>query len=248
MSQGEKLTLTSHLKEFRSRLLKAVIAVCVAIPISFFLTFKFFDILMRPVPGIELIYTEITEMIGTYVKVGLLGAIVMALPAILYHMVKFIHPALTKKEKNYLYFMLPLVIVFFIAGASFSYFLLLPPALNFLLGFGSGVATPMIKVANYISVVCKLLFWIGICFEIPIITFFLTKIGVVTPEKLAKYRRWAIIGAFVLGAIITPTIDPINQSIVAGSIIVLYEVGILLSKLARRKAIELTPAESGGTI
>ena len=244
MTQQAKATITVHLRELRSRLLKSVIAIAIAMPVSFILVPKFFEILTRPIAGIDLIYTEVAEMLGTYMKVGLLGALVLALPAILYQMVKFVHPALTRREKSFLYVMLPLVVIFFLAGASFGYFVLVPPALRFLLTFGGDIATPMIKVGNYISVVTSLLFWIGVCFEIPVLTFFLTKIGVITPEWLARYRRWAILGAFVLGAIITPTFDPINQSLVAGPIIVLYEIGILLSRLARRRKSHFVPVES----
>ena len=93
----------------------------------------------------------------------------------------------------------------------------------------------MIKIGNYVSILTRLIFWIGVCFEIPLVMFFLTKIGVVKPEWLAKYRRWAYVAAFILGAIITPTFDPVNQSLVAVPIIFLYELGILLSKLAQRK-------------
>ena len=97
----------------------------------------------------------------------------------------------------------------------------------------------MIKVGNYVSILTRLVFWIGMCFEIPLVMFFLTKIGVVRAEWLAKYRRFAYVLAFILGAIITPTFDPVNQSLVAVPIVFLYELGILLSKLARRKKAEL---------
>ena len=102
----------------------------------------------------------------------------------------------------------------------------------------------MIKIGNYISVLTRLVFWIGICFEIPLIMFFLTKIGVVRPEWLSKYRRFAYIAAFILGAIITPTFDPVNQTLVAVPIVFLYEFGILLSKLAGRKKAELASTGS----
>jgi sec-independent protein translocase protein TatC len=117
---------------------------------------------------------------------------------------------------------------------------MLPPALKFLLTFGGEIAQPMIKVGNYVSVLTKLIFWTGIVFEIPLVMFFLAKIGIVKPEWLSKYRKVFYIIAFVLGGIITPTMDPINQTLVAGPIIVLYEVGILLAKLARRKKAEET--------
>jgi len=199
---------------------------------------------MQPVTGLELIYTEVTEMLGTYIKVSLYSALVLTLPFIVYQAVMFVRPALTRKEKTYLYIMLPSVFLLFTVGAVFAYFVLLPPALKFLLTFGSDIATPMIRVENYISVLTKLIFWIGICFEIPLVMFFLTKIGVLKPEWLSKYRRIAYVLAFVLGAIITPTFDPLNQSLVAVPIIFLYEFGILLSKLARRKKTDI--ASSAG--
>lgn len=244
MSDETKLTFMGHLRELRSCLLRSVIALIIALPISFFIAKEIFNVLMHPAPGLELVYTEITEMLGTYIKVTLYSAVVLTLPFIIYQAVMFIRPALTKRERSYLYILLPSVSLFFIAGATFAYFILLPPALNFLLTFGSDIAEPMIKVGNYISVLTKLIFWIGLCFEIPLILFFLTKIGIVTPEWLAKYRRLAYVVAFILGAIITPTFDPINQSLVAIPIIFLYEIGILLSKLARRKKTDLVLTDS----
>ena len=105
---------------------------------------------------------------------------------------------------------------------------------EFLLSFGDNIAEPMIRVGNYVSILSKLIFWIGICFEIPVLLFFLARIGVVTPQWLAKYRKIFYIGAFVLGAIITPTMDPVNQSLVAVPVILLYEFGIILARIAQR--------------
>ena len=244
MNDGRPLTFMGHLKELRSCLVRAVIAILVAIPISFFAAKYVFDILTRPVPEARLIYTEITEMLGTYTKVTLIIAIIICLPYLVYLIVNFIRPALTKRERNYLYFMLPAIAICFLIGVTFSYFVLLPPALNFLLTFGTEIADPMIKVGNYVSVMATLLFWVGIVFEIPIVIFFLTKIGIVKPQWLSRYRKGAYLMAFVLGAIITPTFDPINQSFVAIPIILLYEFGIILSKLAYRgrKAAQVAAA------
>jgi sec-independent protein translocase protein TatC len=238
MKDEARLTFMGHLGELRSRLLRIVIALLVALPIAFLIANKIFDVLMYPVPGLQLVYTEITEMLGTYIKVTLYAAVVLTLPFIIYQMVMFIRPALTKRERNYLYVLLPSVLLSFVTGATFAYFILLPPALNFLLTFGGEIAEPMIKVGNYIAVLTKLIFWIGMCFEIPLLLYFLTKIGIVEPEWLAKYRRFAYVLAFILGAIITPTFDPVNQTLVAVPIVVLYEIGILLSKLARRKKVD----------
>lgn len=242
MSEETKLTFMGHLKELRSCLFRSVIALLIALPIAFYIARAAFDILMRPVPGIELIYTEITEMIGTYIKVTLVISLILALPFVVYQIVMFVRPALTTKERTYLYIMLPSVTLFFLCGAAFAYFILLPPALNFLLTFGGDIAEPMIKVGNYISVLTNLIFWIGLCFEIPVVLFFLAKIGVVRAQWLAKYRKVFYILAFILGAIITPTFDPVNQSLVAVPIIFLYEFGIILARLARRGKTKPAPA------
>jgi sec-independent protein translocase protein TatC len=244
MSDEKQLTFMGHLRELRSCLLRSVIALLVALPVSFFAAKYVFDILTKPVPGLHLIYTEITEMLGTYAKVTLIISVILTLPFIVYQLVMFVRPALTRRERGYVYIMLPAIVICFLIGATFAYLVLLPPALNFLFTFGSDIAEPMIKVGNYVSVVTTLLFWIGICFEIPIVIFFLSKIGVVKPAWLSKFRKAAIILAFIIGAIVTPTPDPLNQTLVAIPIIVLYEFGIILSKLARRKKETPTSANS----
>jgi sec-independent protein translocase protein TatC len=235
MSTDGQLTIMGHLREMRSCLLKCVIAFLIALPISYFLTKYAFEALTLPVPGIKLVYTEITEMLGTYFKVTLVIALILVLPYITYRIVHFVRPALMVNERRYVYALLPTVVIFFLIGAAFAYFVMLPPALNFLFTFGGDIAEPMIKVGNYVSVVTTLLFWIGICFEIPIVMFFLSKIGIIQPKWLSKFRKGAYIIAFILGAFITPTMDPINQMLVAIPIIVLYEFGIILAKLAKRQ-------------
>ncbi len=132
----------------------------------------------------------------------------------------------------------------FMGGVVFGYFILLPPAINFLVTFGADIATPQIKIGNYISIVTRLLLAIGFVFEMPVITTFLARIGVITPKWLSDKRKPAIIIAFVLAAIITPTFDPLNQILVAVPLVVLYEMSIWLAKLVYRKRTELAPAVS----
>ena len=146
----------------------------------------------------------------------------------------FIRPALTIREKRYLYSMLPGVLLAFAGGVVFAYFVLLPPAIDFLFNFGSDVAKVEWRISRYITLITRLLFAIGVCFELPIALFFLAKIGVITSQQLRKFRRWAIVIAFIASAFITPTPDPINQSIVAIPLILLYELGIILAWIAGR--------------
>lgn len=235
MSDENKLNFLDHLRELRKRLLYCVIAVLIAIPLAYYITDKFLFILTNLSPDTQLIYTEVTEMIGTYLKVTFLLAFVLALPFVIYQVVAYIKPALTNREKIYLYTLLPSIFILFFSGAVFAYFILLPPALNFLLNFHTEIAQPMIKIENFFKIVINLIFWIGICFEIPLVMFFLSKIGILKTPMLTKFRKFAYLLAFVLGAVITPTFDPINQTLVAIPIIFLYEFGILLSRLSFRK-------------
>jgi sec-independent protein translocase protein TatC len=218
----------------------------VGIVISFPLAFYVFDILKSRAPSdMNLVFINVTEMLGTYMKVALYCGIALSLPYLIYQLVMFLAPALKDREKRYLYLSMPLVVVLFAAGVCFAYFIFLPPALKFLLTFGSDIAQPMITVSNYVSVLVRLLLAVGLVFEIPLVITLLAKLGVVSPQKLAKGRKWAVLAAFVLGAIITPTVDPVNQTLIAAPIIVLYELSIWLAKLAYpKKALAPSPASS----
>ena len=250
------LTLSEHLVELRRRLMVSAAAVIVGTVAAFVFHPLIFEMLMGPAQGFgslqgnKLIFTQATEMIGITMKVSMMGGLALASPVLLYQAVMFIAPGLTPKEKRYLFALLPGVILSFATGAAFGYLVLLPPAINFLLTFGSEIATPMIRVGNYINLVVTLLFWLGVSFQAPLVMFFLSKIRVVTPRALAKKRRFAIVGAFILGALITPTFDPVNQSLVAVPIVLLYELGIWLARLARlgerKELVEAVTSEPSG--
>lgn len=235
MSDDKKLTIMGHLHELRQRLLKSVIAVVIASGISFVFAKQIFHILILPTEGIELIFIEMTEMIGTYVRVCLASGIIVAMPYLVFHLIIFVSPALTSKEKRYIYLVVPFIALMFAVGVVFGYFLLIPPAMKFLITFGSDIATPQIKIANYISIVTRLLLAVGIVFELPVITTFLSRLGVITSKWLSDKRKPAFILAFILAAIITPTIDPVNQCFVAFPLIGLYEISILLARLVQRR-------------
>jgi len=239
MTEGEnKLTVLGHIIELRKSLIRVLIAVGVASAISFIFYEWIFYILILPAEGIELIYIEMTEMFGTIMKVCLTAGLVLTMPYLVYEGIMFVSPALTRRERRYVYVILPWIALMFIGGVVFGYFILVPPATNFLITFGSNIATPQIKVGNYISIVTRLLLVIGLVFELPVVTTFLARIGIIKPQWLVNKRRVAIISAFILAAIITPTFDPINQSLVALPIIVLYEMSIWLAKLVYRRRAE----------
>jgi sec-independent protein translocase protein TatC len=232
--EEQRFTLTQHLLELRRRLVRAVIGLIVAIGAAFFFAPQIFQILKGLAPeGFTPVFIDPTEMLGTYFRVAFLGGMVLAMPLLIYELVMFISPGLTGREKRYLFWLLPGATLLFVLGIAFSYFVLLPPALKFLFTFGSEIATPQIRIGKYVSLLTRLLFWVGVSFETPLVMFFLAKIGLITPHFLARKWRLAVVIAFVLGALITPTFDPINQTLVALPIIALYWLGILLAFLAR---------------
>jgi sec-independent protein translocase protein TatC len=208
--------------------------------ITFVFHAQILEFLMEPARGFEgvpnekPVYTDLTEFIGVAFKVSLLSGFILALPYVLYQIVMFVTPGLKKNERRYLFILLPVSLLAFLAGAAFGHQVLFPPAVRFLLSFGSDVATPFIRIGGYTSIMLTLLFWMGVVFETPVVTFFLAKIGVVSGNFLARQRRYALVASFVMGAIITPTFDPINQGLVALPIMVMYELGIWSARLGER--------------
>ena len=235
MSDDKRLTVLEHISELRRRLIRSVIAVSVTTVISFIFASQIFEILKSPAGEINLIYIEMTEMVGTYMKVSLASGIMLAMPYLVYQLIMFISPALPHREKKRVYLILPWTALMFVGGVIFAYFILVPPAMKFLITFGSDIAAPQIKIGNYVSIVSRLLLAIGLVFEMPVITTFLARLGIITPKWLSDKRKPAIILAFILAAIITPTFDPVNQTLVAAPLIILYEISIWLAKLVQRK-------------
>lgn len=242
MKGDKKQPVLNHFRELRQRLIKSAIAILITTVISFVFAKQIFNILIWPTGGIELIFIEMTEMIGTYMRVSLVSGIILAMPYLSYQVIMFISPALSPKEKKSVYLILPWISLMFAAGVVFGYFILIPPATNFLITFGSDIATPQIRIGSYISIITRLLLAIGLVFELPVITTFLARLGIITSKWLADKRRITVLVAFILAAIITPTFDPVNQTLVAIPIIVLYEMSIWLAKIfGRKKPREVTP-------
>lgn len=233
--EGEdlKLTIFEHLEELRSRLVVSVLGLAVGTIISFIFAERLLKFLTAPAPNVQYIFIRPTEMFITWFKVAFLGGMVIAMPVLLYEFVMFILPGLLPQEKKYLWIMVPGGTLSFFAGLAFGRFLMLPFALTYLASFGSGVAEAQWTIGEYVGFVVTLLLWIGLAFETPLIIFILTKVGLVKPEKLASFRKYAFLGAFVIAAVITPTPDPFNQALVGIPIYLLFEIGLLLSRVAK---------------
>jgi sec-independent protein translocase protein TatC len=229
--EEKKLTIIEHLEELRQRLVWSVLTLLVTTALSFVFTGKLMEILLIPSGGMKPVFLKPTEMFITYFKVALVAGAALAMPMIVYQAVKFIVPGLKPSEKKYLYFIIPSATLLFILGISFGYLVLLPFALRYLLTFGGDIASAFISIGEYISFVTTLLLWMGVAFELPIVIVFLVKVRVVSQKQLRGYWKYALVGAFVIAAIITPTPDPFNQSLVAVPLYLLYEIGVLFARL-----------------
>ena len=242
MDSEDKQPFLNHLEELRKRLITCAIAVGIGFAGCYFFSERIFQLLIRPLrevlpEGNSLIFTSLPEMFLTYLKVALVSGILLAAPFLFYQMWMFIAPGLYRNEKS---LVIPFVIastILFIGGALFGYFVVFPFGFKFFIGFSNEYVTALPSVKQYFGFALKLLFAFGVVFELPVIIFFLAKLGLVTPELLKQKRKYAILLTFVTAAILTPP-DVITQCMMAGPLIILYEVGIVVSRLAHKKEVD----------
>ena len=254
----EKMPFTEHLTEFRKRIIVSLAALLIGFIACFSYSEEIFEVLILPLksemsfsmhsPFISLIPSKIknpslvflapAEAFWMHMKVSFVAGLVLSLPIILHQFWKFISPGLLLKEKKYVGPFVVSASLLFLVGALFCFLLVLPFAMGFLLTYKTGSMTPMLSVGNYVDFCLKFILAFGAVFELPIIIVLLTRMGIVTPKTLAKNRKYAILVAFIVAAILTPTPDAFNQTLMAVPMIVLYEVGILVSRLFVRKKTE----------
>ena len=231
---GDQMTLMEHLNELRSRLVKASVAVLIATAFSFIFAQQLVEFLAIPLGGLDKMQAiDVTENVGVFMRVSLIGGIVLAMPVVVYQSIRFIVPGLTREERRYLWFIVPAASILFVLGVAFAYFVMLPTAVPFLIGFLNIPTKP--RPRTYFGFVSQLMFWIGVSFQTPLILAFLARLGIITPQFLSKNRRYAVVFIAVLAAAITPTVDPINMMLVMAPLIVLYELGIILSRFTYRQ-------------
>lgn len=239
MPEDEKLPFTAHLEELRKRLIICFSAVGIGFVISYIFSKSLFEILMQPLlaampPEEKLIYTGLPEAFFTYLKVAFLAGILLAVPVIMYQLWIFIAPGLYEKEKRLLMPIVFLSSLFFLGGALFGYFVVFPFGFKFFMGFSSDYVRPLPSMKEYLGFSAKLLFAFGIVFELPLFITFLARLGIVDTKFLKAKRKYAILLFFVFAAILTPP-DVITQVMMAGPLIVLYEVSIVGAKLFGKK-------------
>jgi sec-independent protein translocase protein TatC len=222
-----------HLDALRKHLLRAVAFMAVTTAFAFVFARQIIDLLASPIGGIAgLNPIDITEPIGVFMRVSLLVGFALALPYIALELWMFAAPGLSRRSRIWGLLSIPAVAIFFVAGMSFAYFVMLPAAIPFLLNFLG--MTPQIRPSSYIGFTTGLMFWVGIAFEFPLVIFVLAGMGLIKADTLAKQWRLAIVAIAVISAAITPTIDPVNMSLVMGPMILLYFLSIGLASIAQR--------------
>ena len=232
--ENASMSLWEHVNELRKRLFIALIAFIVACVATFNLAPLFIGILSTPVGGMEkLVSIEVTENLGVFMRVSLLSGFILSLPILLYELLAFIMPGLTSSEKKWVYIFIPFATIMFVAGVAFTYFVMLPTAIPFLIGNILPVQTTP-RLSTYIGFVTTLMFWIGVSFEMPIVVFLLAKLHFVSASMLAKGWRFAIIIIAVAAAIITPTTDPVNMFLLMLPLFGIYLLSIGMAAIARR--------------
>ncbi len=227
------MTLLDHVKEIRDRLFRCAIALVIGSMAGYAVSERALQILIQPY-GKQLIFTTPFEGLSSVFTVSLTISATLALPFILYQILGFIMPGLYDREKRWIYLGLPFGLFLFAIGVVFAWYILLPSALGFLVNIFPSVFNSQLKADEYIPFVTGLLFWMGVAFEMPLIIFILAKANVVNGRFLLTRWRYAIVIIAILAAVITPTPDPINMSLVMIPLLILYGISILLAFLARR--------------
>ncbi len=240
--RGSSLTLAGHLDELRRRLGISLAAFLLATAVSWTQGDRLIAWLQDPA-GFRLprfAYFSPTEPLLAYLKVAMLSGCILAMPVLLWQAWAFIQSGLQPQERREGLLFIWWGSAQFLAGAAFAYFWLLPASLKILLGIGRDLLEPMISVDRYLGFVTALVFWCGLIFELPVVLVLLAKAGVVTPEWLRQQRPYAILVLFIVSAVVTPTTDPVSLFLMAVPLLVLYELSILVTRLAM-------PSPSGGT-
>jgi sec-independent protein translocase protein TatC len=251
----DKAPLTEHLTEARNRIVVSLIIVLITFATCFYFSESIFGLLTAPLhytlklsiespyiallpgknPDLNLVFLAPAEALWMHIKISFISAFILSSPVIFFETWKFISPGLMEKEKKYA---LPFVFTttsLFLIGALFCFIIVLPFAMNFLLTYKTANLQPMISVGKYMDFCLKFIIAFGAIFELPVIVVFLTKMGVVTTDFLAKNRKYAVLIAFVIAALLTPTPDAFNQTLMAVPIVILYETGIWASRILNKK-------------
>lgn len=239
-SGEDEMGFLDHLEELRWRIIKAVIGIVVgAIIVAFFIDEIMKFVIFAPAkstdPPLTIINLKPYGQFTLYMQVILIGGIIASVPNIIYQFWKFIEPALMPNERKYISGIVFFTSLCFLVGLVFAYFVLLPTALNFFASFGTDIILNQIDANEYMQFIISVCLLAGVVFELPMVSFFLSKVGILKPEFMRKYRKHAVIAILIIAAIMTPSPDIVSQIMLAIPLFILYEISIYISKVSQKK-------------
>lgn len=238
-SQPGEMSFMDHLEELRWRIIYSLIGVIVGTILCWIYSdFLITNILLAPAvrAGIKLQNLRPFGQIMLYFEISIIGGIVLSLPNLVYQLWKFIEPALRTAEKKYISAIVLFTTFCFLSGIAFAYFVMLPMTFGFAANFGSKAIENNFAVDEYLSIIVSIMLGAGVVFELPMLSFFLSKLGILKPQLMRRYRRHAIVVIMVLAAFLTPGTDPVSQLVLAVPLVLLYEISIFVSKMSQRKS------------
>jgi len=235
MTEEEKQTIIEHLEDLRKSLIISVLAIIIAAVGSFYYSEQILSIIISPLKALNenLIVTGVTEAFFVKLKLSFLAGFVIAFPVVVWAIWRFFKPALYPHERKYVYMLFPITLILFVVGVLFAYFGILRLVLNFFIYIAGENLETMFKVDQYVSFVMAFTIPFGLVFELPVVVFFLSKIGIINHKMLANNRKYALLVIVILAAALTPGPDPVSQIFMALPVYLLYEVSIWVSKLSR---------------
>ncbi len=234
-----EMSFLDHLEELRWRLIYAIIGIVIGTIAAWIFIEPLVEIvLLKPARDSGAILQNLRPFgqLFLFVQVSIVAGIVITLPNLFYQLWRFISPALKKNEKKYIFAIVIFSTLCFLAGIAFAYFVMLPLALKFATEFGTEAIKNEFAINEYMSIIISVMLAAGFIFELPMVSFFLTKLGILTPAFMKKYRRHAIVIILVLAAFLTPGADPISQIVLAVPLVLLYEISIFISKISMKKS------------
>lgn len=222
MADMRNMSLVGHLSELRGRLIGSIIAIMVGSIIAYYYADAILAVITAPAG--KLYYLRPTEAFFTYMKLAFVGGVILSSPVWIYQIWAFVIPALTTREKKLTLFIVPVAICLFLIGIAFSYFFVLPAAIQFFIGFSTDSLQPLLSIGQYIDFVIAFIIPFGIIFELPLLLIALSVLGILTSEQLGKWRKLFILVSFIVGGAISPTPDMFSQTMIALPMILLYEI------------------------
>jgi sec-independent protein translocase protein TatC len=237
------MSFFDHLEELRWRIIKSAIGIVLgSILCGIFIEWIMNTILLSPAkstnPPLVLINLKPYGQLVLYMEVILVGGVIISVPNIFYQFWKFVQPGLLPSERHYIWWVVFFTTFCFLAGAVFSYFVILPTALKFFAAFGTEAITNNIAVNEYFSFILSMIITAGVVFELPMVSYFLSRLGLLTPSFMKKYRRHAVVVILIIAGIVTPGPDITSQVLLGLPLFLLYEISIMISRFAQKKRIE----------